>query len=164
MVYDVIANCNLLADWRHYTRYGSMDKARVSQAMKVAMLLLLAGLSIAHAAERRGTLTLACEGTGQTQGIGDGKPWPIATGLIIDFPAHTVDGIEPGMMQMHIVEITETAISFAGDTYGGIQRIHGTIDRVTGTLEAYFFSSPKEAKISWNTTYLLQCKPTQRMF
>ena len=132
--------------------------------MAMLMMLAFASLSIALAAEPTGTLTLACEGTAHTQAVGDGKPWAISTGLIIDFAAHTVDGIEPGMMQMHIVEITETAISFAGKDASYGQNIHGTIDRVTGTVEAYFFSSPKGAKVSWNTTYLLQCKPTQRMF
>ena len=64
--------------------------------MKAVMLLAL-GLSVAHAAEPTGTLTLACEGTRTTTTETHDKPTKvkkpeqITMGIIIDFAARTVE-------------------------------------------------------------------------
>jgi hypothetical protein len=43
--------------------------------------------------------------------------------------------------------------------------MNGTIDRVTGAVEAGFMSFPKEGwGLTWTTSYALKCRPTQRMF
>jgi hypothetical protein len=44
--------------------------------------------------------------------------------------------------------------------------MNGTIDRVTGTVEAGLTSSPEEGHglKTWTTSYSLKCKPAQRMF
>jgi hypothetical protein len=56
-------------------------------------------------------------------------------------------------------------ISF-GDTYGGGSRtIAGSIDRVTGDVDAgVTLADPKTRHIMLVTNYSLKCKPTQRMF
>jgi hypothetical protein len=136
--------------------------------MNASMLLALAALSTAQAAEPQptGRLTLACKGTAQA---GDAaKPEPISMGIIIDFAAQTVEGFgADALFPIRIVTIRETVISFAGsaDDHQIGQHIHGTIDRVTGDVEAFYTESHTGAeKRSWLTIYSLKCKPTHRMF
>jgi hypothetical protein len=56
-----------------------------------SMLLVLAALSTAQAAEPTGTLTLACQGTAtdKTDLREAAKPEPVSMGLIIDFTTKT---------------------------------------------------------------------------
>jgi hypothetical protein len=58
--------------------------------MKAAILIVLAGLAIAEAAQPTGTLTLACEGMVTHQP--EGKPEPISMGMIVNFAERTVQG------------------------------------------------------------------------
>jgi hypothetical protein len=82
------------------------------------MLLALAALSTAQAAEPTGTLTLACEGTA----------------------------------------------GFSG-TAGNGAAIFGTVDRITGDVEAATEHWNYETnKLRWAKGYSLKCKPTQGMF
>jgi hypothetical protein len=57
-----------------------------------AMMLLVLGLSVAHAAEPTGTLTLACEGTKSSSDYSDAKR-PVSMGMNLDFKARTVDSL-----------------------------------------------------------------------
>ena len=138
--------------------------------MKVAMLLALASLSIAQAAEPTGTLTLACKGErvthpgGSDPGSDDLKE-PISMGIIVNFEARTLNGFGedwsyPNPIRIH--NVTETLIPF-GYTQTreeGGKSIQGSIDRVTGDVNAVI-SFPLYVP---RLIYSLKCKPTQRMF
>jgi hypothetical protein len=82
--------------------------------MKTAsILLVLASLSTAHAAEPTGTLTLACEGTVTDNWQADQKPEPISTGITIDFTARTVQGFGSYWpIPIPIDTLTETNVMF----------------------------------------------------
>jgi hypothetical protein len=132
--------------------------------MKLAMLLALAGLSTAHAAEPTGTLTLVCEGVKETligsDVIGDRER--VSMGLVVNFTKRTVEGI-PGATPAALDAITETTADFTYSTRsedGMVQpRGSGHIDRMTGDLWARFYEVSK-----LSVEYSLKCKPTQRMF
>jgi hypothetical protein len=139
--------------------------------MAMPMLLLLVGLSIAHAAEPTGTMTLACEGkTHEITQRRDDKTEPISMGIIVDFAARTVEGFgSDATFRIGIEGITETTINFSGSNVGDTRRdytyhVNGTIDRVTGAVQAVHSTTPKAAGQTWSTSYSLKCKPTQRMF
>jgi hypothetical protein len=123
---------------------------------------------IAHAADT--TLTLACQGT-TTSGIEDAKPEPVSMGIIVNFTKKTVHGFDnPGMTDfpVNITAVNEVSIAFGGSmSLGSIieTNIMGSIDRVTGDVEATSRSSnTKTGKLVTSTSYLLKCRPTQRMF
>jgi hypothetical protein len=132
---------------------------------------MLAGLSTAQAAEE--TLTLACEGTKtETSGYGpygEGTK-AVSLSILINFSARTVTGFrqEERLVELAIDDISETAISFAGSNSTAVlsYNMNGTIDRVTGAVEAGFTSSPEEGHglKPWSISYVLKCKPTQRTF
>jgi hypothetical protein len=143
--------------------------------MKTAILLVLAGLSIAQAAEPTGTLTLACEGTTTNMNIKTGfidKPEPVSMGIIVDFAALKVE-FSDAHFPIPIEDITETTVAFYGnnlpDPLGpSLFIIDGTIDRVTGGVEAKLVQHGDRHDRSGNglhllTTYSLKCQPTQRM-
>jgi hypothetical protein len=110
------------------------------------MLLALAALSTAQAAEPTGTLTLACQGeTKEMEPQLGAKPEPISMGIILDFAARTVEGFgSDATFRIVIGNITETLIDFIGDNSADLTRLYeyrifGTIDRVTGVVEATFY-------------------------
>jgi hypothetical protein len=89
-------------------------------------------------------------------------------GLIIDFTTKTVAGFErvfptfTGTVKIIIVD--NTSIGFSG-TDGGGGAVFGTVDRITGDVEAATEHWNQETnKLQWATVYSLQCKSTQRMF
>jgi hypothetical protein len=137
-------------------------------AMKAPILLVLAGLSVATAqsAEPSGTLTLACQGT--TQWSGEAKPETTSIGIILDFAAGTLEGFGSDVrFPIRITDVTETTIAFNGNNWNDPKKMHslsisGTIDRVTGAVEATLAGAM--AKKTWSASYVLKCKPTQRMF
>src|SRR6516165_2481563 len=113
--------------------------------MKLLMLILLTGLSTAQAAEPTGTLMLACQGTRTHTDMDtnvDEKPEPISMGVTVNFTARTVEFGHDAMPKfpMQVSDITETTIGFGGTKRTAIYSysIIGTIERVTGTLEAIF--------------------------
>jgi hypothetical protein len=124
-------------------------------------LLVLAGLSIstAQAADPTGTLTLACEGTTK---LGE-KTDPISMGIIVDFADRTVHGFGyPGFsgrfdFPVKITGMNEVTVAFHGSNQTG-ENIDGSIDRVTGDVEARTQTADVILR------YSLKCKPTQRMF
>jgi len=143
---------------------------------------MVAGLSMtAQAAEPTGTLTLACEGTstetsphvlGSQRGA-DAERISISIGIIVDFAARTVTGfpLPPVLDRPAVIrDVTETTISFTSSftntTPSGLiltYSFDGTIDRVTGAVEAGFMSTTRDGP-TWTRSYSLKCKPTQRMF
>jgi hypothetical protein len=141
--------------------------------MKILMLLALASLSIspAQSAEPTGTLTLACKGTAtdKTDLREAARPEPVSMGLIIDFTTKTVAGFERvfpsfSAAQVKITGVDDTSIGFSG-TDGSGGAVFGTVDRITGDVEAAMEHWNHETnKLKWATGYSLKCKPTQRMF
>ena len=124
------------------------------------MLLVLAGLSTAQAAEPTGTLTLACKGTSIVEYVATHNKVPsqVTIGIIVDFQKKAVVGFTPGDdIPVMIKDVDETAISFGGQAFNVI--ISGTIDRVTGTVVATIINGE-----TTTDSLELQCKPTQRMF
>ena len=116
-------------------------------ARVIALGMMLVGLPTAQAADT--TLTLACQGT-KTSRVGAATSSEVINiGIIVDFQKKTVVGLSDNALT--IVGSTETTISFVGGT------MKGTLDRVTGTLDATLIRSDLR---SWN----LKCRPTQRMF
>lgn len=133
--------------------------------MKAPILLALAALSTAQAAEPTRRLMLACQGTVTIiEENRDGKPELNSMGIIINFKTRTVQGFDnPALPTNHPVKITgmnEAIIAFdgSGDSYS----IRGAIDRVTGDLAASFTLRGTSSRSTNN--YSLKCKPAQRMF
>jgi hypothetical protein len=119
------------------------------------------------------TLTLACEGTKtETSRYGGDaeRRKAVSLSIIINFAARTVTGFreEERLVELTIDDISETTISFAGSNSAAMvsYNMNGTIDRVTGTLEAGLTSFPEEGHglKTWTTSYALKCRPAQRMF
>jgi hypothetical protein len=118
------------------------------------------------------TLTLACQGTatdismprGSTDiTIPAGKPEPTSMGIIINFTARTVAGLD---FPIKITSSDEAMVFFKGsdDTERTIRRISGSIDRVTGDMKAVSIKMDKNTFISLDVAYALKCRPAQRMF
>jgi hypothetical protein len=108
------------------------------------------------------TLTLACQGTTTTKvGGGPPKQEPFSMGVTIDFTDGTVAaGFMPhfGVFREKITSIiNERTVGFAGMDKSG-DGISGSIDRVTGDLEAISVIG------NWTISYSLKCRPAQRMF
>ena len=134
--------------------------------MAMPMLLVLAGLSIAQAAEPTGTLTLACEGT-TTNTLGpDAKPEPISMSVVVNFTTRTVQGFGLLDYPVEITAMNDVIIAFGGadkpNSVGQRSIISGAVDLVTGELGATSAVSGTTGSVS--TSYSLKCKPTQRMF
>jgi hypothetical protein len=119
--------------------------------MKAPILLAFLGLATAQAAEPTGTLTLACEGT-TTQDTEPDAKQPISMSLYIDFNARTVGGFgSDATFPIGITDITETIITFNGGSKAGGKvysfQIGGTIDRVTGAVEAVLWDGADGALV-----------------
>ena len=90
-------------------------------------------------------------------------------GVIIDFTTNTVAGFERvfpsfSAARVKITVVDKTTIGFSG-TDGGGGAVFGTVDRITGDVEAATEHWNHETnKLQWATGYSLKCKPTQRMF
>ena len=132
-----------------------------------SMLLALAALSTAQAAEPTGTLTLACQGTAtdKTDLREAAKPEPVSMGLIIDFTTKTIAGFDrvlPSFSagRVKITVVDSASIVFSGNAGSGAA-IFGTVDRITGDVEAATEHWNYETnKLQWAKGYSLKCKPT----
>ena len=110
-----------------------------------AAMILVAGLSTTAQAVETGALTLACKGT-TVAGYEDAKPDPFSMSLIVSFTAGTVQGFgTPGFSDppIKITGINEVTVAFGGSTQAPARvlgnsdwSLNGTIDRVTGEVEA----------------------------
>jgi hypothetical protein len=133
--------------------------------MKLAMLLAL-GLSVAQAAEPTGTLTLLCQGERMSRSSSDTAPAQeqISMGIIVNFTDRTVKGFgRDWSLPIPIHEVNETFVTFEDHQAGLFEAsIIGIIEFDTGDMEAVMKLSGKTGKLE--NFYILQCKPTQRMF
>jgi hypothetical protein len=129
-----------------------------------AALFALPGLLIATAwaAEPTGTLTLACRGEKIWWGAPNTDPVKeqVSMGIIVNFAAWTVNGLGGdwrGAIPIHT--ITETAITFFAERQDVPVEasIIGTIDRITGDVDAGITASGSSGKVSM--LYSLKCKP-----
>ena len=133
----------------------------------VALSMLSA--SAAHA-QTNGTLTLACQGNlehrpplhGDSYTVNPDYEEPISVGIIITLPTAARNGTVDGDLYVFptngatIAEISQTNVAFSGPHEDGF--IRGSIDRITGDLEAFYSGK-------WETTVVsLKCKPAQRIF
>jgi hypothetical protein len=132
--------------------------------MKAPILLALAALSIAQAAEPA-TLTLACQGTVtiKTSSESEYDPDPISIGFIVNFANRTVKGTGrwgPFLFddEIPITDSNEDTVVFRGFSKFLGMTISGSMDRVTGDVRM----TATEKKGAFD--YVLKCKPTQRMF
>lgn len=121
-----------------------------------------------------GTLTLACKGT-NVAGYEGANPEPFSMSLIISFTAGTVQGFgTPGFSDppVKITGINDVTVAFGGSTQAPARvlgnsdwSLNGTIDRVTGEVEANeILTDAQTGKKFASTSYSLKCRPTQRMF
>ena len=139
--------------------------------MLIAMVTCLS--MTAEAADE--TLPLACQGTvTETMMEEEKKPEPISMGIIVNFTNSTVQGFgnpDPNEdFPIKITGVNEVTISFQGKRPDNPKaatdrRIEGTIDRVTGDVNATdTLTNLKTSKIAYSTRYALKCRPTQRIF
>jgi hypothetical protein len=132
-----------------------------------AAMILVAGLSTTAQAVETGTLTLACTGT-TVAGYEGAKPEPTSMSLILNFAAGTVQGFGvPGWWEpaVRITGINEVTVAFGGSAPEVSLSLLGTIDRVTGEVEANETQTDtKTGKTFGSTSYSLKCRPMQRMF
>jgi hypothetical protein len=99
----------------------------------IALTAMVAASSMtAQAADQ--TLTLACQGTVTITTVKDAKPEPVSMGIIVNFMARTVTGFEDDY-PVTITAFDDLHISFSGSR-GNRWRIEGSMDRVTGEMEA----------------------------
>ena len=91
-------------------------------------------------------------------------------GVIVNFASGAVQGFgTPGLLDVpvKITGINEVTIAFSGSSrpLGSDWTISGSIDRVTGEVEASETSAdPKTGKTFLSTGYSLKCTPTKRLF
>jgi hypothetical protein len=138
--------------------------------MLVSHWLIVAAVILASQtaeAQQPTTLTLACKGTATGD---DGKPDTISMGIIINLTAGTVQGFGLAGVMDYPLKMTTTndvRVPFSGsqELISSVSSIRGSIDRVTGDVEATStLTDPKTHNTLNQTNYALQCKPTQRMF
>jgi len=127
-----------------------------------AALLVVTGM-VAQGAEPQ-TLTLACQGT-VTEKVPEAPPEPISMGIIVNFTARTVQGISSGF-PVKITGWDDVIVEFWGSEKlsGSLAITVGTIDRVTGDVEAKTTLTADNGKTWGRTICTLKCSPAQRMF
>jgi len=134
--------------------------------MKTTAAVLLVATSMTAQAAEPATLTLACKGTVTITTAKDAKPEPVSMGIIVNFTARTVTGFEDDY-PVTITAVDDLHISFSGSR-GNRWRIEGSMDRVTGDMEAgwttWDLTRDLKYKVAWSQLLWLKCRPTQRMF
>ena len=115
------------------------------------------------------TLTLACQGTTIITALQDAKPEPVSMGIIVNFTKSTVHGFGYPGLSDHPVKITafnEVTVAFGGSeaNLGVTSSISGSIDRVTGDVEATSMMTNTKKEVLFSMSYALKCRPAQRMF
>ena len=107
------------------------------------------------------TLTLACKGTVQRNAM---TSEPVSMGIIANFTARTITGFTMEKLPLTMLNSNDTTIQFSGSDSTSSLIIDGTIDRVTGDLEATAIMQPSITETTTIERYALKCRPAQRMF
>jgi hypothetical protein len=125
----------------------------------IASLALLLATSASHP-EQIDPLTLACNGTSETDG--NAKLESVANmGVIVNLTRSEVAGFAG--LTARIDDVNDSSVSFKGTD--GNWYLSGHIDRITGELEAYVQFRNRENRVALpGTAYHLLCKPTKRIF
>jgi len=150
----------------------------VSGWKRIGIVLLLViwwGFTATAEAQQPGVLTLACKGTTTwSHGENAEKPQDVSMGIIFNFATGAVAGFDSysslvaGFRTTYnatIIAANDVTIAFAGSSdvpFG--DSLTGSIDRVTGELNATTTALDQNKKVISTTYYALHCKPTQRMF
>ena len=141
----------------------------VSQAVwtkATATALVIVGLSIAHAEEPL-IMTLACRGTAIDTTKRDSIAEPFSMGMIVNFRARSIAGFTYPSVDAFPVKITASnnvTIAFSGSNKHGSRIISGSLDRVTGDLEATsVVLNETSHNIVSGTGNLLKCRRAKRM-
>lgn len=136
---------------------------------RLGALLLVTWSFTASAQEQPPMLTLACKGTTTDSSQPDANQ-PISMGIIVNFADRTVQGFgSPGLnaYPVMIMAANDVTIMFGGhqEVLSSVSSIQGSIDRVTGDVAARStMFDPKTSHILTQSTYALECTPSQRMF
>jgi hypothetical protein len=126
---------------------------------------MLVSLATAQAGEQA-TLALACHGATTSSGKGyTPTTSPISMGIIVNLSDRTVQGFGyPGEFEViKIISLNDVTVGFLGGHNPGHQ-IYGSIDRVTGEVEATSEWNDTENRTTSRTNCSLKCRPMQRMF
>ena len=101
-------------------------------------------------------LALACKGTVDDKINLDAKPKPISIGIIVNLTARTVTGFTGANFPVAITSIDDGRILFRGlnSTPASFAAVYGSIDRVTGAVEATTDGLPTLNSLS---RYSLKC-------
>jgi hypothetical protein len=146
---------------------------RTHSRMIASIVMLTCGLVTAQAADT--TLTLACEGTESSQGTffttkEQQEPKPVSMSIIVNLTRGTVQAFYFQLFfndPIKILDMNELTLRFGayedGESTAG--RIEGTIDRVTGDVNATLTTSVRSTTMAVRlVSYILKCRPAQRMF
>jgi len=131
----------------------------------IAFAAMLVALSPAQAEDT--VQTLACQGTATFPTKENPKVLPISTGIVVNLTKRALEGLETVLsIPVAITSVNEATIAFQGSKRDETSErsIYGSIDRVTGDLEATIMSSLLLVGIRTSMNYALKCRPTQRMF
>jgi hypothetical protein len=134
--------------------FGVVAEHAMSRMVFVALTLIWA---LPVKAE---VLTLSCDGTMKAED--QEKPHAITKmGLIVNFDAGVVTGFTG--ITARLDEVNANSVSFKGTTThpsGAEWSVHGTIDRITGSLGAtVMWFNPKTNNLLMRMNYELICKP-----
>ena len=130
----------------------------------IALTAMVACLSMTASADE--SLTLACQGMVTVTTSMPNKPTtyeppePISMGIILNLTDRTVSGLGSPVT---IDSIEDVNIQFSRSDEKIGYRVSGSINRVTGDTEITKMDVSK-ALGTRSDYYLLQCRPTQRMF
>jgi hypothetical protein len=134
--------------------FGAVAEHAMSRMLFVALTLICLPV-------KAEVLTLSCNGTMKAED--QEKPHPITKmGLVVNFDAGVVTGFTG--ITARLEEVNANSVSFKGTNLnpsGAEWSVHGTIDRITGSLDAALtWFNPKTNKLLMRMNYELTCKPT----
>ena len=101
-------------------------------------------------------LALACKGTVADKINRDAKPEPISMAITVNFTARSVTGFAGANFPVAITSMDDVRILFRGlnSTPASFAAVYGSIDRVTGAVEATTDGIPTLNSL---TRYSLKC-------
>src|SRR5262245_53903930 len=107
---------------------------------RAAALLLLAWGVAATAQAQPATFRLACQWTTTDSSEPDAKKCPLSMRIVVDFTDRTVQGFYlPELLEIPVkITAANKVVAFSGQrkSPSTLTSIHGSVDRVTGDLEA----------------------------
>jgi hypothetical protein len=138
--------------------FGAMAEHAMLRMLFVALALICWPSLSATAA----VLKLSCDGTMKAEEEQEKLQAITKMGLIVNFDAGVVTGFTG--IAARIYEVNTNSVSFKGTTInpsGAEWSVHGTIDRITGSLgAAVTWFNPKTNNLLMRMNYELICRPT----